>query len=133
MKNLIIALTICLSSIASQAANTCGALEIGKAMATIDMELDLLRSGLYEVVRNESMVYITNIVKSHLESATVCDAQSVNLKSRALETINTLVIYNSDTRPYSINTATRIFMTFKNDVSVLEDSAANHLDRMLRR
>lgn len=45
---------------------TCGASEIGKAAATIDMELYLLQSGLYDIVRNESMIYITNIVKQHL-------------------------------------------------------------------
>lgn len=120
-----------LSAQAHAAANTCGAAEIGKAAATIDMELDLLRSGLYDIVRNESMIYISNIVRNHLVQAQVCDNQSYDLLVNTLRTIDTLVINNPNKADYSINTSVNIYSTFKNLVGVLERSAQGYLSQLL--
>ncbi len=95
------------------------------------MELDLLRSGLYDIVRNESMIYISNIVRNQLVQVQVCDNQSYDLLVSTIRTIDTLVINNPNKADYSINTSQNIYMTFQNLASVLENSADSHLESLI--
>lgn len=134
MKNITSMLLILASVMAPNAfgySNSCGALDVAKAAATIDMELELLVSGLYETVQTESMVNIANLVKTHLFNAHVCDFQTERLRRHAIESINIQVIDNPELGPYSINRATRIFNLFQNDVRLLESSANDFLSGLI--
>ena len=134
MKVLLIGIFIFNSAIAFSAEKkSCGVRETAAALATIDADLDFLESGLYSGVRDVSMRKIAGIVKKHLQNAQTCDVESASLKKSAIDTIDELVLNNTDNRDYSINTAKRICKTIRASVVRMDEVAASYLDDLIVR
>jgi hypothetical protein len=131
-KLLLIVMSMLFMSTSFASQRSCGVREAAASLATLDMEIDLLHSGLYSEVRNESMIRIASIIRNHLVMSETCNDESQALKQTAIATIDSLIINNPDRRNYSISTAIRLYSAIRNSVSALDSVAGQYLDGLIQ-